>query len=53
MVHRGELGKREALEGRELFLLADRIGEYGKTTPLNPKAAGDRVEQWKQLQGLK
>ena len=35
MVQRGELGEREATEGRELFLLVERTemgGEYRKST---------------------
>ena len=55
MVWRGELGEREAVEGRELFLLMERRqrwgGEYRKSTP-HPKAAGEKVLKWKQLQGL-
>ena len=42
-MQRGVLGEREAAEGRELFLLAERgrrMGEYGKSTP--PKAAGEK-----------
>ena len=30
MVQRGELGKREAVEGRELFLLAERTDPGGR-----------------------
>ena len=57
---RGELGKREAVEGRELFLLVDRgwrqvgvdgwvWGEYGKSTPPHhPTPQKKQLErQWK------
>ena len=45
VAQKGELGEREATEGRELFLLVEsgRIqggGKYRKSTPL--KAAGER-----------
>ena len=53
---RGELGEREATEGRELFLLVERgrrRGEYGKSSAhTHPKAAGQKVEKWKEPQGL-
>ena len=50
------MGEREAVEGRELLLGAERRWrqgqrEYRKNTP-SPKAAGEKMEKWKQLQGL-
>ena len=50
-----ELGAREATEGRELFLLEERMetglgGRTGKGSPL--KAAGEKEEEWKGLQRL-
>ena len=47
MAWKGELGEREAVEGRELFLLVEKRqrwgGEYRKLTL--PKAAGEKVEK--------
>ena len=56
MTQRGETGEKKAAEGRELFLLAERGWRWGerentgKAPP--PKAAGEKVEKWKQPQGL-
>ena len=57
VAQRDELGETEATEGREWFPLVEGgwrwWGEYGKSTPPPPpKAAGEKVEKWKQLQGL-
>ena len=56
MAQRGELGEREAAEGRELFLLAERGQRWGGGGEVCkkhlPKAAGEKVEKWKQPQGL-
>ena len=53
-MQRGELGKREATEGREPLLHMERGwrggGNMGKAP--SPKAAGEKVEKWKQPQGL-
>ena len=58
-MQRGELGEREGTEGRELFLLVERGQGRGldrireKQPPhTHTKAAGEKVEKWKQLQGL-
>ena len=56
MVQRGELGEREAVEGRELYLLAERGQRWGKSTGKSAphpkkKAAGEKVEKWNQSQG--
>ena len=53
-VQRGELGDREATEGREVLFLAERgqrrgRGEIWEKHP-SPKAAGEKVENWKQPQ---
>ena len=52
----GELGEREAMEGRELFLLVERGRRWGesmgKAPPPPPKAAAEKMEKWKQPQGL-
>ena len=49
-VWRGELGEREATEGRELLLHAER-GDGGEggiwEKHSSPKAAGEKVENWK------
>ena len=54
MAQRGELGEREAAEGRELIFLRredrDRGESMGKALP-PAKAAGEKVEEWKQPQG--
>ena len=43
MVQRGELGEREAMEGRELFLLAERGQKLGESIgKAPPKADGDK-----------
>ena len=56
MVGRGELGEREAVESREPLLCAERGWRWGGwriwEKHLLPKAAGEKVEKWKQLQGL-
>ena len=54
---RGELREREATEGRELFLFVERGWRWGRgenTGKAQPpaKAAGEKVEKWKQPQGL-
>ena len=55
-MQRGELGERETTEGRELFLLAERGQRLGlegvREKQPSPKAAGEKVEKWKQPQGL-
>ena len=56
-MQRSELREREATEGRELFLLVERRQRQGESTgkatlPPQNKAAGEKVEKWKQLQGL-
>ena len=46
-MQRGELGEREAVEGREPFLCVKREWRWGENmgkTPPNPNAAG---EKWK------
>ena len=50
-----ELGEREATEGRELFLHVEERTETGgkiREKHPSPKAAGEKVENWKQPQGL-
>ena len=46
---RGELGKTEASEGRELFLFVERGWRKGKITgkALSPKAAGEKEKKGK------
>ena len=52
MTQRGELGEREAVEVRELLVeqWTETGGQYGKSS--SPKAAGQKVEKWKEPQGL-
>ena len=58
MARRGELEEREAAEGKELFLLVERGqrqglgGRFQEKHPSPPKSAGEKVENWKQPQGL-
>ena len=55
MAQRGELGEREATEGKDIFFACgertEMGGVYGKSTP--PKAAGEKVEKWKTATGTK
>ena len=48
---RGEMGEREAEEGRELFILVGRGRRRGRlrliTAPHSTKAVGEKVGKWK------
>ena len=54
MAQRNEVGEREAVEGREQFLFAERGQRWGESVGKAPppKAAGKKVEKWKQPQRL-
>ena len=55
-MQRGKLGKREAAEGREPAEGGERTetgeGRRIQEKQPSPKAAGEKVENWKQPQGL-
>ena len=55
MARRGELGEREAAGGQgATFAGGERTGGRGRIQEKHPspKAGGEKVENWKQPQGL-
>ena len=53
---RGEVGEREAAEGREPLFLVERGWRCGRRIQgkhPSPKAVGEKVENWKKPQRLK